>query len=367
MLIGGTGGFGRRLVDGLVRTTDFDIIIAARGIERARALAARHPGRASAIALDRRTVTPDLLRRSGASVVIDTAGPFQGADYRVARAAIGAGVHYLDLADGRDFVAGFPTLDAEARAAGVVALTGASSTPALSCAVLDQLTAGWRQIDRIEIAISPGNRGAPHGLAVVRSILFYAGKPVRVFDGGAWATRPGWGMPVRRELRGIGRRWLSLCETPDLDLVPQRFAPSKSALFRAGLELSFLHLGLLIASLPVRARFLPSLLPFARLFRWVAERFAGFGSDRGGMLVEAVGVDAEGVAMRATWSLVADAGDGPVIPTLPALAVVRAIAAGAVAEPGAGPCVGIVDLAAIAREFAPYKITSETKMSRDLP
>jgi Saccharopine dehydrogenase NADP binding domain len=368
MVIGGTGGFGRRLVDGLVGTTDFDIVIAARGIERARALAAAfHPGRASAIALDRMTVTPDLLRETGASVVVDAAGPFQGADYRVARAAIGAGVHYLDLADGRDFVAGFCALDAEARAAGVVALTGASSTPSLSCAVLDHLTTGWRQIDRIDIAISPGNRAAPHGLAVVRSILSYAGKPVLVFDGGAWATRPGWGMLVRRDLSGIGRRWLSLCETPDLDLVPARFGPRSSALFRAGLELGFLHLGLLIASLPVRAGLLPSLLPFARLFRWAAERFAGFGSDRGGMLVEAAGVDAEGAAMRATWSLTATAGDGPVIPTLPALAVVRAIAAGAVPQSGARPCVGVVDFATIAREFVPYKITNETNVSRDLP
>ena len=357
MVIGGTGGFGRRLVEGLVATTDLDVIIAARHRGRARALAASlHPDRASSVALDRTAVTPDLLRASGASVVVDAAGPFQGADYRVARAAIAAGMHYLDLADGRDFVAGFAALDAEARAAGVVALTGASSTPALSCAVLDRLTAGWRRTDRIEIAISPGNRGSPRGLAVIRSILSYAGKPVRVFDGGIWATRPGWGMLTRRELPGIGRRWLSLCETPDLYLVPSRFAPRSSALFRAGLELSVLHIGLLIASLPVRAGLLSSLMPFARLFRWVGERFAGFGSDRGGMLVEAAGVDAEGVAMRARWSLVATSGDGPVVPTLPALAILRAIAAGKVPPPGARACVGIVDLAAIEHEFGRHQI-----------
>ena len=214
LVIGGTGGFGRRLVEGLIATTDLEVIIAARRLDRARALAAAHPDRASALALDRMAVTAGMLRASGASVVVDAAGPFQGADYRVARAAIAAGMHYLDLADGRGFVAGFAALDAEARAAGVVALTGASSTPALSCAVLDRLTAGWRQIDRIEIAISPGNPGSPRGLAVIRSILSYAGKPVRVFDGGIWATRPGWGMLTRRDLRGIGRRWLSLCETP---------------------------------------------------------------------------------------------------------------------------------------------------------
>jgi saccharopine dehydrogenase-like NADP-dependent oxidoreductase len=238
MVIGGTGGFGRRLVEGLVATTDLDVIIAARRLDRARDLAALHGDRARAIALDRTTVTADVLRVSGACVVVDAAGPFQGADYRVARAAIAAGMHYLDLADGREFVAGFAALDAEARAAGVVALTGASSTPALSCAVLDRLTEGWRRIDGIDIAISPGNRGSPRGLAVIRSILSYAGKPVRVFDGGNWVTRPGWGMLIRRELPGIGRRLLSLCETPDLDLVPSRFAPRSSAVFRGASSIS---------------------------------------------------------------------------------------------------------------------------------
>src|SRR5204862_2950609 len=84
--------------------------------------------------------------------------------------------------------------------------------------------------------------------------------------------------------------------------------------------------------------------------------FARFGSDRGGMVVEAVGVDADGVAIRASWSLVATTGDGPVIPTLPALAVLRALAAGRVPAPGARACVGIADLAAIEHEFARHHI-----------
>jgi len=356
-VIGGTGGFGRRLVEGLVATTDLDVVIAARDLARGQSLAASlAPERAEAVALDVRTVTPEALRATGAFAVVDAAGPFQGAEYRLARAAIAAGMHYLDLADARDFVVGFGALDAEARAAGVVALTGASSTPALSHAALDRLTAGWRRIDRVEIAISPGNRASPRGLAVIRSILSYAGKPVRVFAQGGWVTRPGWGMTTRRHMRGLGRRWLSLCETPDLDLVPERFAPRSSALFRAGLELSALHLGLLLASLPVRLGMLRSLLSFAQPFRWAAERLAGFGTECGGMLVEAVGVDADGLRVRAEWSLVATAGDGPVVPTLPALAVLRAMAAGAVPPPGARACVGVIDLAAIEHEFAPYRI-----------
>jgi saccharopine dehydrogenase-like NADP-dependent oxidoreductase len=38
-------------------------------------------------------------------LVIHCEGPFQGQDYRVSNAALAAGAHYLDLADGRQFIA----------------------------------------------------------------------------------------------------------------------------------------------------------------------------------------------------------------------------------------------------------------------
>jgi hypothetical protein len=363
VVVGGTGGFGRRLVDGIIATTDFNVVIASRDRARGTALTTTLPsGRAEAVALDVRTVTPEVLCSLDAFAVVDAAGPFQEADYRLPRAAIAAGLHYLDLADARGFVAGFSALDAAAQTAGVVALTGASSTPALSHAALDRLTAGWQRIDRIEIAISPGNRATPRGVAVIRSILSYAGKPVRVFVDGDWAVRPGWGMLQRRDIPGLGRRWLSLCETPDLDLVPARFAPRQTALFRAGLELPVMHLGLLFGSLAMRARLLRSLLPFTPVLRWIAERLARFGSDRGGMLVEAAGLAADGKTVTSCWSLIAEGGDGPFVPTLPALAALRMLAANEIA-PGARACAGVLDLAAIEQEFARHRITTETAVT----
>jgi len=364
LVVGGTGAFGSRLVDGLVATTDLGVVIAGRNLARAEARAASIGAhRVRALRLDGAAVTADELRATGAFAVIDAAGPFQGAGYRLAQAVIAAGMHYVDLADGRAFVAGFPALDGAARAAGVVALTGASSTPALSHAVLDRLTQGWRRIDAVEIAISPGNRNSPRGLSVIQAILSYAGKPVSVYAAGGWTTQTGWGRPIRRDLPGLGKRWLSLCETPDLDLVPARFSPRRAAVFRAGLELSVMHLGLCLAGCLVQAGLLPSLMPFARPFGWLAERLKSFGSDRGGMLVEASGVDAAGKPARAAWSLVAEAGDGPVIPTLPALAALRALADGSPLQPGARPCVGVLDLDQITREFAPYRISTHLATS----
>jgi hypothetical protein len=330
----------------------------ATAVRRGNAISGRI-GRTTALRLDARKITADTLRSIRPFAVVDAAGPFQGGDYRLAETAIAAGIHYIDLADGRDFVAGFGVLDAAAKQAGVVALTGASTTPALTNAVLDRLTAGWRALDHVEIAISPGNR-APRGLSVVQSILSYAGRPIRVFDGQRWCTRPAWGMTIRRRMVGVGRRWLSLVDTPDLDIIPARFSVQDSVLFRAGLEMPLLHLGLLAASLPVRLGVIRSLAPLADLFRWVAARLEWFGTDRGGMTVEATGFDQQGSPVRAIWSLVAEAGDGPFVPTLPALAVLRALVDRRITRPRASACVGVVSLEDIEAEFTAHRIATST-------
>jgi hypothetical protein len=251
--------------------------------------------------LDTATVTVEALRGSDAFAVVDAAEPFQGAQYRLAEAALAAGMHYVDLGEARDFAAGFGALDPQARAAGLVALSGASSTPALSDAVLERLTLEWRQLDTVEIAISPGNHNSPRGLSVVQAILSYAGRPVRVFVDGVWTEWAGWGRPIRREMSGLGKRWLSLCETPDLDLVPAPFAPRAAAIFPAGLELSVMHLGLHAASHSTFAAVTGRVLPEAeatalclrrcdRLIDWRPTRPSGptralkpgtqFGQDR---------------------------------------------------------------------------------------
>jgi hypothetical protein len=227
--------------------------------------------------------------------------------------------------------------------------------------VIDEITRGWRQIETIEIGISPANQ-TPRGLSAIRSVLSFSGKPVRVFIDGRWQAQPGWGHPVRREMGALGRRWLALCETPDLDVVPSRHKVTKSAIFRGGLELSFLHLGLVAASVPVRLRLLPSLAPMAPLFKRAADMVAKLGTDQGGMIVEAAGIDGEGNRARAVWTLVATHGDGRFVPGLPALAAIKAIGRGEL-RPGATACVGLVPLRAIEEEFRAHRIITSVAVS----
>ncbi len=318
------------------------------------------PERVSIAFLDRTRVSAGDIAALDAFCVIDAAGPFQGSPYTLVNAAIEAGVHYIDLADARDFVAGFGALDDAAKARGVLAVTGASSTPALSQAVLDELTRDWKRVDAVEIAILPGGQ-AVMGLSVVRAILSYAGRPVNVWRFGRWDGAPGWGLMKRLAVAGLGKRFASLVETPDLDIVRMRFPTVRHAIFRAGVEPSFAHLGLWLLTLPVRAGAIRSLETAAELLHAVSAWFRRFGSDRGAMVVEAAGVDQAGERVGAVWTLIAESGDGPNIPALPALALVRALGQGTIAARGAMACAGLLPLAAIAAEFNRFEIRTDVK------
>lgn len=85
----------------------------------------------------------EVMRQLGVELLIHTAGPFQQQDYAVAKAAAAAAAHYIDLADGRRFVCVFPAaMDATFLTAGRTGISGASTVPALSSAVVEQLCLG---------------------------------------------------------------------------------------------------------------------------------------------------------------------------------------------------------------------------------
>jgi hypothetical protein len=291
--------------------------------------------------------------------VVDAAGPFQTSDLRLAEAALAAGAHYVDLADGRAFVAAFPdALEPAATASGRWAITGASSTPALSTAALDRLTAGWSRIDAVTTAISPG-ADAPRGPSVVEAIFSWVGRPVRVFERGVWTSRPGWSGSRLELFPGLGRRWVALAETPDLDVLPRRYGPRYIGRFEAGLELPVAHHGLALLGWARGVGLVRDLAPFAGVLGVLADRLARFGTDRGGMVVEAVGEDTNHETIRARWGLWADAGAGPNTPAAPAAAILRALLDHRLqGPPRAAACIGLLPLEDLLAPLTPFPIST---------
>ncbi|WP_426690375.1 saccharopine dehydrogenase NADP-binding domain-containing protein [Rhodanobacter ginsengiterrae] len=344
VLIGAAGVFGSRIASQLAGDPRFRLTLAGRRLDRLVLLRdALGDASVQLAALD--VTAPGLVGELAAlqpQLVIHAAGPFQQQDYRVAEACLACASDYVDLADGRDFVSGFGRLDGQAKAAGRLLVSGASTVPALSSAVVDSLLPRFAVLDVIEHAISPGNR-APRGDATVAAILGYCGRPVTYWRDGRWQTGHGW-MHTRRAIFPFGRRWLGLCEVPDLELFPQRYPDVRTVIFRAGLELKRLHFATFAAAWLVRLGLIRDLARHATRLRRVSEWFLGAGSDVGGMLVELTGRDAQGRPLRLRWSLSAATGDGPQIPATPAVVLARKLADGKLALHGAMPCMGLFTL-----------------------
>ena len=355
VVLGGTGNFGARIVRALHGNPGIEFVAASRS---GGAVPAAEP--VEVAALD--AFAPDLgarLTELAANLVIHTVGPFQGQDYRVAQAALAAGAHYLDLADGREFVSGFARANhARALAAGRVAISGASTSPALSSAVIEHLRVPLRTIEAIEIAIAPGQR-AVRGAATLAAVFSYLGRPIAVWQGGKWVKAFGW-MDIRHVPLSFGSRWGALCEVPDLTLMPAQYPEVQSVSFHAALEFRLQHLVLWKLAALRRLG-----LPFA-VERWasaldrMSSVFDPFAGSWGGMRVSIVGRGAQRERVRRTWELTAPAADGPEIPTLAAVLLARRLAGGECFEPGACACMGMVGLQEFEPEFAKWGIRAQT-------
>jgi hypothetical protein len=278
--------------------------------------------------------------------VIHTSGPFQGQRYDVARACIEAGAHYIDLADGRAFVAGIAELDAAARTKGVLVASGASTLPAVSSAVIDEHLAHFSRLDSIDISIAPGQR-TPRGVATLEAVLSYCGKPFEVWERGAWRTVYGWQDVHRFCYPDLGTRWLARCDVPDLQLFPARYAAHavQRLRFDAGLELTLAQGAFWVLAAAVRAGLIENASRYAQRMQSWGKQFDWLGSDAGGMHIGLCGLNHDGKATRIDWHLTARRGHGPEIPCLPAIVLARKLAAGDIDARGAMPCMGLLSLA----------------------
>ena len=224
LVVGGYGAFGGLAAERLARIAGIEVVVAGRSLEKAQGFAARLAAGACTevrgIRLDTQDVSAATLGEIAPAVLISAAGPYQGQDYRLARACIAAGVHYVDLADARGFVTGIGALDAEARRAGVLVVSGASTVPAVSAAVLDAYAPRVSGMSKVNVIIAPGNSFEP-GLATAQSFLSTLGRPFVGARKAAGARSYGWQGLTRRRLPGLGTRFMSLCDAPDLDLFPR--------------------------------------------------------------------------------------------------------------------------------------------------
>ena len=319
------------------------------------------------------------------NTVINCIGPFQKADYAIPSLCAKLGVNYIDLADARVYVSSFADqLDKIAKANGVHLITGASSVPGLSSCILKFLVEKSKitRIDKVNIAISPGNK-TQRGIATIESILGQVGKPIPW----AWHNKKtfGW-QELKLSKKGQfhpkirNRRWLSAIDVPDMAIMPQYLSELTNdpklpkVEFKAGLENSFMHLGLYSASWLVRAGLIQDMSPYSKILKNLSETrvlYDWMGSDRGGMFVELEGwSESRKENLRTIWRLYGGSGEGVQIPATPAIVLTLKLIGkndknmclmkgSEDLKIGAHPCLGLFTREEFMKQFELYDIEDD--------
>jgi hypothetical protein len=342
------------------------LIVTSRSIEKAKRLVSTLQGKHSSLDIEAASLdqsSPGFeadLRALNPELVIHTAGPYQGQDYKVARSCMACGAHYIDLADGREFVEGFAQLNSEAENRGVLLVTGASTLPGLSSAVIDSVSHEFSTIKSIEISIAPAHQ-TPRGFGTIAAVMSYCGKPFKVLEQGRWILRYGWQDLRIQNYPSLGRRLSGACDVPDLCLFPDYVEGCETVTFHAALEAWWEQSALWMMSWLARFGLVRNWNNFTPSFHRMSVRLKNLGSDTGGMQIRLSGLDLNKQARHVTWNLTVGKNHGPEIPCSPALVLARKLLRGQLSKTGAVACLGLMSLSEFDDEMSAFDITWELR------
>jgi hypothetical protein len=361
LIVGGYGTFGGRLVELLEDDARLTLLIAGRSLEQARIYCAQRSSAAAALVptvFDRIHSAAKVLADLQPRFVVDASGPFQAygdQGYGLMERCIECGVNYLDLADGSDFVSGVARFDGAARAAGVSVLSGVSSFPVLTAAVVRHLSSDVARVISIRGGIAPSPY-AGVGLSVIRAIASYAGQPILLKRDGKMVTA----YPITESMRFViavpGHIPLksirfSLVDVPDLRTLAEIWPDTDDIWMGAGPVPAILHWLLTGFAWLVRLRLMPSLSWMAAAIYFVTNHVR-WGEHRGGMFVQVKGQAVDGSRILREWHLLAEGNDGPLIPSMAVAAIIRKSLMGQDPPPGARTAITDVNLSDYEALFA---------------
>lgn len=347
VILGGYGTFGSLISDQLA-DEGAEVIVAGRDVVKGKSFAENI--QASFIQCD---ASDDIsLRKAirGAFLVVNASGPFQKENFSIPQTCIVEKCHYIDIADGREYVTNFHKLGDQAKQNSVFACTGASTSPAVTSALIDELIKGIPDFTSIQIAMNPGNKN-PAGISTIQSILSYVGVPFLVVENGTWKETHGW---TRGEFidfpQPIGRRRVQICNVPDLELFPQKYE-AETVTFKAGVELNLFNYAIEMLG-HLRQR-IPSfdLSKLANLLIKGSALFKAFGTTTGGLQIWISNQKGQ----KASTAIVAPK-NGPRIPTAPAVIMAKKLLQNRIIEYGAFPCMGFIQADELQDFLSPFGI-----------
>ncbi|MFJ9865980.1 saccharopine dehydrogenase NADP-binding domain-containing protein [Streptomyces sp. NPDC101165] len=289
VVVGGSGFYGRYVVADLLRRPDVRVTVVSRRPP--------HPPfaseRVSWVAGDR-----DDPKRLGdllgdAVALVHCAGPFQALDgagthpLGPLRAAVTAGVPYVDICEDRAFL---HAAAAVARSATAPVLTGASVVPGLQALIVHDLAHGMDRVDGVLCCAAPDTR-RHRGPAMFEAMMHGAGLPFTAPREGVPTVVHGWSEPEWTVFPPpVGRRLVhQVYEMADLDVLAE-LCGARTIAFKAGTEFTAVNRALgLFATLRARTgrpRATRHWTPLVRAASWLVGRV---GDEAGGFTVTVSG------------------------------------------------------------------------------
>src|SRR5262249_23381164 len=160
LVIGGTGVFGRLIVADLLTHTTLSVAVASRRGVAPRGWLPGSEGRLASYRLDARHEhsIPSAIERSQARVVVHAAGPSALVGDAPLRAALGAGISYVDMCPRSDFFAALHDQYAgAAQAAGITCIVGASTAGGLTGLLTKRAQQRMRRVERVRSSLCVHN------------------------------------------------------------------------------------------------------------------------------------------------------------------------------------------------------------------
>jgi hypothetical protein len=270
LVVGGTGHFGNLLIEDLCRNTECELVVPSHSVVDLH---------------DRRAVEAAL---SGVFLAICAAGPFQMLPVTLAELCLRHGIHYIDLADDRNFVRKVHSLASRDIGNPAAICSGWSTVPALSGLLARIGARNLDKVDTIYIHMAPGNR-LPRGSGTIASLFHSVGQQFTLCRDGVWQTVRGWSEPRRFSFPGpVGARTGYLVDVPDHELFPGLFQ-ARTVEFRTASELGSLNAIVSFLGWLVRKRVVRGWASWSPMFQRLAALWGSFGHDWGAVAVEVIG------------------------------------------------------------------------------
>lgn len=288
VIYGGSGFFGRFVVEDLLAHSDANITIASRSCKNSLNVGPSQK-RIEFFISDADNYQSILSNLDGARIVINCLGPFQGQSLNLLRACIEKKIHYIDVADDRDFVTRCFQLRPQIEQAGIMAFVGCSVIPGISSLLVKFCQSHLSKIEKVRIFITPGTRH-PRGPGSFLSLLSTVGNSFSIPYEGNPRTVKGW--TGREQVcfpEPLGKRWVyHVVDVPDYFLQPLYFN-AKSVDFKIGSEIDFLNRLLAMTRWVKQTFHIGKLDIFVPFFRFVISVASFFGTTQGGVMVKVVG------------------------------------------------------------------------------